>query len=95
MIIDIILGSICPLILIAIAIFLIKKYRQEDVIKWVKIAVEAAEQIYNASGQGKEKFAYVSKWISSKFKISEEDLKNLIESAVYELNAIGKNNDNT
>lgn len=81
-----ILGAIIPLILLIGAGYLIITYRNDTVIKWVKIAVKAAEQIYNESGKGKEKFEYVSKWISEKFKISETDLKNLIESAVFELN---------
>ena len=81
-----ILGAIIPLVLLVVAGYLIITYRNDTVIKWVKIAVKAAEQIYNESGKGKEKFEYVSKWISEKFKISETDLKNLIESAVFELN---------
>lgn len=86
MIVNIILGAIVPLILLIVAGYLIKTFRNNEVIKWVGIAVKAAEQIYTASGMGKEKFAYVSEWISNKFNISEADLKNLIESAVYELN---------
>ncbi len=86
MIVNFILGAVLPLILLVVAGYLIKNYRDDSVIKWVKIAVNAAEQIYSASGMGKEKFAYVSEWISKKFKISEADLKNIIESAVYELN---------
>lgn len=88
MVVNVVLGCILPFIMIVVAGYLIKIYRNENVIKWVKIAVKAAEQIYNESGQGKEKFDYVSEWISKKFKISETDLKNLIESAVYELNSI-------
>lgn len=86
MVIDVILGYILPLVLLVIAGYLVKIYRSDDIVKWVKVAVKAAEQIYTESGQGKEKFAYVSEWISKKFKISETDLKNIIESAVYELN---------
>lgn len=84
---NIILGAIIPLVLLIVAGYLIKTYRDDNVIKWVKIAVKAAEQIYKSSGMGKEKFDYVSKWISEKFKISETELKNLIESAVFELNS--------
>ncbi len=87
MVVDIILGYILPLALLIVAGYLVKVYRSDEVVKWVKVAVKAAEQIYNGSGQGKEKFAYVSEWISKKFKISETDLKNIIESAVYELNS--------
>ena len=86
MVVSVILGYITPFILLVVAGYLSKIYRSDEVIKWVKVAVKAAEQIYNESGQGKEKFDYVSKWISKKFKISETDLKNIIESAVYELN---------
>mgnify|MGYP002519975224 CR=1 FL=1 len=83
---NIILGAIIPFVLLIVAGYLILNYRNDNVIKWVKIAVKAAEQIYKESGKGKEKFEYVSKWISEKFKIPEEDLKNIIESAVFELN---------
>ena len=86
MVTNIILGYVVPFILLVVAGYLVKTFRSDEVIKWVKVAVKAAEQIYNGSGQGKEKFTYVSEWISKKFKISEADLKNIIESAVYELN---------
>jgi len=85
MIVNIILGAIVPLILLIVAGYLIKTFRNNEVIKWVGIAVKAAEQIFE-HGMNTEKFTYVSEWISKKFKISEADLKNLIESAVYELN---------
>ena len=86
MTVNVILGVILPFILLLIAGYLLFTFRDEKVLKWVNIAVKAAEQIYNAPGQGKEKFDYVADWISAKFKIPKEDLKNLIESAVYELN---------
>ena len=86
MIANIILGYVLPFILIVVSCYLIKNFRDERAMKWITIAVRAAEQIYNESGMGKEKFAYVAEWISKKFKISEADLKNFIESAVYELN---------
>ena len=86
MTVNVILGVILPFILLLIAGYLLFTFRDEKVLKWVNIAVKAAEQIYNAPSQGKEKFDYVADWISAKFKIPKEDLKNLIESAVYELN---------
>lgn len=85
MIIDIILGYVVPFVLLVVAGYLIKNFRDENIIKYVKIAVKAAEQIFNEKGQGAEKLAYVKAWISEKFKISEDDLTNLIESAVYEI----------
>ncbi len=95
MIANIILGYILPFILLVVAFYLFKNFRDERAMKWITIAVRAAEQIYKESGQGKEKFAYVEEWILNKFnkfkifkifKISKADLKNLIESAVYVLN---------
>lgn len=85
MIINIILGFILPFFLLIISGYLVLKYRDDKVVKWVNIAVKAAEQIYKTPGSGKEKFEYVANWISNKFNISKDELKTLIESAVYEL----------
>ena len=85
MVVNFILGYIVPFILLVAAGYLLKVYRSAEVVKWVGIAVKAAEQIFT-HGENDEKFQYVSEWISKKFNISETDLKNLIESAVYELN---------
>ena len=92
MAVNLILGYIVPFILLIVSGYLIKTFHDDKIIKWIKVAVKAAEQIYTGSGMGKEKFAYVEEWISKKFKISKEDLKNLIESAVYELKIETKNN---
>lgn len=85
MIANIILGYILPFILLVVAGYLIKNFRDDKAMEWIKIAVRAAEQIF-AHGENEEKFKYVSEWISKKFNIAEADLKNLIEGAVYELN---------
>lgn len=85
MVTNIIFGGIIPFVLLIVAGYLIKTFRDDNIVKWVKVAVEAAEQIFE-HGMNDKKFAYVSDWISKKFKISEDDLKNIIESAVYELN---------
>lgn len=54
--------------------------------KWVKIAVECAEQIFKETGKGKEKKAYVVEFLKSKgIEYTEEELDALIESAVLEL----------
>lgn len=54
--------------------------------KWVQIAVNAAEQLYKGSGRGKEKKAYVMKFLESKgFKLDTDSLDNLIESSVLAL----------
>lgn len=85
LVVDVFLGAVLPLFLLICAGYLIKNNRDDNVMKWIRVAVKAAEQIYG-SGCGKEKFQYVAEWISAKFSISKEDLKNLIESAVWELN---------
>lgn len=86
MTVNLIFGYILPFVLLVSAGYLIKTFRDDTVAKWVNVAVRAAEQIFE-HGANDEKFKYVSEWISKKFNISEEDLKNLIESAVYEINA--------
>ena len=86
MIVNLIFGYIIPFFLLVVSYFLFRKFRDDRVMKWVIIAVEAAEQIHKESGMGKEKFAYVEEWILKKFKISKEELKLFIESAVYKIN---------
>lgn len=50
-------------------------------------AVKAAEQIFNASGLGIDKYDFVVKYIKTEFnlKLTEKELKVLIEAAVQEL----------
>lgn len=60
--------------------------QQAEINAWVKIAVTAAEQIYNGSGRGAEKKAYVLNWLKQHgVTIDEAKLDAMIESAVYEL----------
>lgn len=56
----------------------------------VRAGVYAAEQLYKASGSGKEKFAYVLNFLKDKGYTIDEDqlnseIKNLIEATVKEL----------
>ena len=56
-------------------------------LKWVKIAVAAAEQLYD-SCDGEAKKQYVIKYLSDKgFKIDVETLDNMIEACVLELHS--------
>lgn len=58
-----------------------------EIIKWVKIAVQAAEQMKKVGLLTYEKKNYVIEFIKSKgFKIDENELNAAIEAAVYELN---------
>jgi hypothetical protein len=62
--------------------------QQEEINSWVKIAVLAAEQIYNGSGRGAEKKAHVLKFLAEHgITLDEARVDALIEAAVYELNS--------
>lgn len=62
--------------------------QQEDIKEWVRIAVTAAEQIYNGTGRGTEKKQYVIDWLSkNNIKVDSEKLDALIEAAVYDFTA--------
>ena len=57
-----------------------------EIIKWVKIAVQAAEMIYKESGMGEEKKTYVKTFLEDKgIKYDERQIDSVIESAVLEL----------
>ncbi len=57
-----------------------------EIIKWVKIAVQAAEMIYKESGMGEAKKAYVKTFLEDKgIRYDERQIDSMIESAVLEL----------
>ena len=74
--------------------FIKNKLQQEkynDLLQMVNVAVRAAEQTIIGSGMGSikkdEVVKFVSKYMSERgIKISEEQLSNLIEAAVFALN---------
>lgn len=58
----------------------------EEIELWVTVAVEAAEQLYNGTGRGEEKKAYVVKFLQEKgFTLDPDSLDKLIEAAVFNL----------
>lgn len=60
--------------------------QQAEINAWVKIAVNAAEQIYNGSGRGAEKKAYVLAFLMEHgMTLDEDKLDAMIEAAVYDL----------
>ena len=89
-----IVKALVALLAALITYFIIPLLRQKveagklDKIKtWVKIAVEAAEMIYNESGMGEKKKAYVLEFLQEKgFTMDVDTIDNLIEAAVLELN---------
>ena len=64
----------------------------DEFMRWVEIAVAAAEQLYDST-DGDEKKAYVVNFLASKgFKVDTEELDNAIEAAVLELHNALYNN---
>ena len=60
--------------------------QQTQINAWVKIAVSAAEQVYEGPGKGDQKKAYVLTWLAGHgIAIDEDKLDDMIEAAVYEL----------
>lgn len=58
--------------------------QQEELMMWVRIAVTAAEQIYNGTGQGAAKKEYVLKWLRDhNITVDMGQIDAMIESAVY------------
>jgi hypothetical protein len=58
----------------------------EQIKLWLTVAVEAAEQLYNGTGRGEEKKAYVVKFLQEKgFTLDPDSLDKLIEAAVFNL----------
>ena len=58
--------------------------KRQELLEWVQIAVQAAEQIYQGSGRGAEKKMYVQAWLKEQnIVISDSE----IESAVHTLNS--------
>lgn len=84
--VDVIIKLIIPLLCTVITAYIIPYLKEKKLYNAVKTAVQAAEQIYKESGMGEQKFEYVKSWLNEKFSISADDLKKIIESAVYELN---------
>lgn len=60
--------------------------QREELNAWIKIAVAAAEQLYQGSGRGEEKKQYVLEWLEDhNITVDEDRIDALIEAAVYEL----------
>lgn len=60
--------------------------QQTQINEWIKIAVSAAEQVYDGPGQGDKKKAYVLTWLAGHgIAVDEDKLDAMIEAAVYEL----------
>lgn len=64
--------------------------QRKTFVEWAKIAVKAAEQIYNGPGKGAEKKAYVISYLREKgFNVNEKSVEVAIEAAVNEISGSG------
>jgi uncharacterized protein (UPF0333 family) len=90
LLLDGVLGIAVILITGVLVPYLKQKYGYEKFEKayhWAVIAVNAAEQIFNATGMGAQKYEYVANFLNAKgFKLTEEEVKVMIESIVKEIN---------
>ena len=60
--------------------------QQDTVMMWVRIAVEAAEQIFAGAGRGAEKKAYVTAFLQKRGLYMDMDrIEAMIESAVWRM----------
>lgn len=89
-----VLGAIITLVVFGIGTFLIPFIKQklgeaktEELMRWIKIFVRAAEQIFRESGLGAEKKQYVLDRLAEMgYSVDTEALNEMIEAAVLELN---------
>lgn len=88
-----VVNAIIALIAAAISVFLIpwikgkiETEKLNQIMGWVTIAVEAAEQIYRESGMGEKKKAYVLDFLAKKgITLDVDSIDAMIESAVLDL----------
>ena len=88
-----VVNAIIALIAAAISVFLIPWIKEKieaeklnQIMGWVTIAVEAAEQIYRESGMGAKKKAYVLDFLAKKgITLDLDSIDAMIESAVLDL----------
>ena len=76
---------IVSFVTIIITYYIIPYLKSKNVYNEALILVKAAEQIFVGEKRGEEKYAYVCNILSQKFKLSEDEIKSIIESAVYEI----------
>lgn len=89
--VEFVIKVIIPALCTILTLYLIPFLKEKRLYNYVVIAVKAAEQIFE-HGKNTEKFRYVKEWVQKKFKITDDDLKNIIEAVVYEMNKDKKKN---
>lgn len=85
-----IITLLAAIITVYVIPYIKKKFSAEDlntILEWVRIAVEAAEQIITESGMGAKKKAFVKDFLAEKNIIVDVDKMDLlIEAAVHNMN---------
>ena len=82
-----VLGALVTYILIPFIKEKTTAEQRDNIYFWVKVAVQAAEMVYQEKGKGQLKKKYVLQFLNEKgIKITSEELDILIESAVKEYN---------
>jgi len=88
-IVEALFGLIAAIITVLVIPYIRSKttaQQQAEINAWVKIAVNAAEQIYDGVGRGAEKKAYVLAFLMEHgMTLDEAKLDAMIEAAVYDL----------
>lgn len=83
------LGTIVTVVLVPYIKSKTTAEQRENMYTLVMLAVQAAEQIFNKPGSGRQKKEYVINYLYSRgIKLTVEDIDLLIEAAVKELNLI-------
>ena len=87
-------NAVIAVVAVAITVYLVPWIKnrttaaqREEINAWVKIAVQAAEQIYRGSGKGPERKQYVLDYLTDKgFTLDASSIDKMIEAAVLEIN---------
>lgn len=89
--IEFIIRTILLFIVLLCTYYIVPKLKENNIYDEVILLVQAAEQIFKDAGMGSIKFQYVFDIIEEKYNISEDEIRNMIEAAVYDLNLDKKN----
>ena len=84
--INFIIEIIIPVVSLLVSTYLIPWLKEKRIFDFAVSIVKAAEQVFNETGMGEEKFNYAYGMLKKKFKLSDEDIERLIEAAVFEIN---------
>lgn len=76
---------IVSIILTIVATYVLPYLKEKRILSYAMIIVEAVEQMIQESGVSNKKFEQAKTWLLEKFKLSDEEAKKIIESAVFRL----------